>query len=120
MNLDTQSQTPENIEALKLRYDELTSCMWNALNMYFKASSLALAVVSVALGYLFKVPLPKDHGRIVGLVVVLMLILGYTCSGWGLKFYRTVLKHMKDTAGLCLSRSIPINMLYARWPSSPR
>lgn len=85
-------------EALRLRYQELTTTIWTSLNIYLRGSTMALAIIGFALGYLFKVPLAPFHARILCFCVIIILGFWYACSAWALGHYSSLLRSIEDTA----------------------
>ena len=72
------------------KYQELHNQFREAVNIYFKGSSMAAAVIAFALGYLFKVPLEHFLSRTISTVVLVIIGFYYVCTVWGIRVYSSL------------------------------
>lgn len=83
---------------LETKYQELHNQFRHAFDLFFKGSSLALAVAAFSLGYLFKVPLDKAMSRAISGFVLILLCLWYVCTFWILRLYASLTRSIEDTS----------------------
>jgi hypothetical protein len=63
-----------------------------------KGSSMALAIIAFALGYLFKVPLESLMSRAVSGFVLIVLGFWYVCVFLGLRTYHSIVNSIESTS----------------------
>lgn len=83
---------------MKTKYQELHNQYREAFNIFLKGSSMALAIMAFALGYLFKVPLEILMSRAVSGFCLIVLAFWYVCALWALRVYNSIVSAIEFTS----------------------
>lgn len=90
------------VDALKVRYQELHTHFRSAVDAYLKGSTVGLAILGAALGYILQARLAVAHARLATLCVLVILLLWYVCSIWALRLYNSLIASMSQSAAALL------------------